>query len=332
MRENRTLIPLIKKSIKNLVIFIPAFFLPLIPIISECPSYIILFTVANIYVVFTASFDILSGYTGYVNMGHTFLIAVGGYSAALLDIYHHVPPLLSILAGGMVSAVTGLSLALPSLRLKGPYFAILSFVYPLIFEKITKIFYPIFRGDDGLAGVTSLTESIVTNYYFTLFFALISTFLITMCANSYIGTIFRAIREDETACEAAGVNVTLYKFAAFTISAFFAGTAGAIYGHVFTLVSLDLASLSLLVTLLTTWVVGGIGTLLGPTAAAYVMYMLDEQLRRIMPEMRTSMFSMLLIFLILLEPRGIFHRIFSFFKNTSKRWLFWKKEYLKLKI
>lgn len=293
--------------------------MPLVPAISENPSYLILLTVANIYAVFTVSFDILSGYTGYVNMGYTFLIAVGGYSAALLNIHCHVSPFLDIIVGGIVSAVTSMLLALPSLRLKGPYFAILSFIYPLIFEKITKIFYPIFRGEDGLAGITSLTESLVTNYYLTLFFAVTSTFLITMCSNSYIGTIFKAIREDETACEASGVNITLYKFTAFTISAFFAGAAGATYGHIFTLVSLDLVSLSLLVTLLTTWIVGGIGTLIGPAAAAYVMYMLDEQLRRIMPEMRTSIFCLVLIFLILLEPQGVFNRIFSDFKKYLRQ-------------
>jgi len=244
-------------------------------------------TMANIWAVFAVSWDILSGYTGQISFGHAFFIGVGGYVSALCSIAltPHVPmPWLvvaSILLAGAAAALGGVLLALPAVRLHGPYLSLMTLVAAAVAERVVRILKLQSTGAEG--AITGLPNfGFVPNQVFSYSaaFVLAISLLLVILARSRIGKIFQAIRESEQAAAAAGINTAKYKILAFAVSGFVAGAAGAFYAHY--LGSVAPAShflLDISVFCIVASVLGGMGTIIGPLAGSYLYILIQENFR-----------------------------------------------------
>ena len=207
-------------------------------------------------IMFGMSWDVVSGYTGQLSFGHAFFAAMGGYTAAIMDIQHGITPLLGIPVGTLVAAFGGLLVGIPALRLRGPYLSLVTLIVPIIFAKLTKLFndgIPVIApgglgGRSGLGipettifgasgsgsvyefaqGADVIQQTALYKYYLALAAMILVTAVLLAVTRSSAGSVFPAIREDEDAVAAAGLNAARFKLFAFVLSATVAGFAGAL--------------------------------------------------------------------------------------------------------
>ncbi len=298
-------------------------------------------TTANLYVMFAASWDILSGYTGQVNFGHAAFIGSGAYTVALLSKYHPgVSGELALLTAVVVAAALGVLIGVPCLRLKGPYLALATLSVASVLVQLTFVFKEQAGGEDGIAGVKDLQQAaflgkmgtklseivlgpltfggksgfdqyIYVSYFVSLVVMVVMVGGLMALGYGKRGLVLRSIQQDESAAEAAGVPVTRYKLGAFILSAACAGLAGGLLAQVRGTVALDLllVDLSLLVIIIAAF--GGAGTIIGPAIGAYLIvllqgYYLDKiSLYKNDPELKIGTFALLLIVVLIVQPRGL---------------------------
>lgn len=240
------------------------------------PRWITILTLANFFAVFAMSWDILSGYTGQISFGHAFFIGAAGYTSALLNVYLQLPLWLTIPMGVIAAVLMGLLVAVPALRLRGPYFSLVTLILPIVALKLVLVFSNFTGGELGKYGLTPLSSARGfipfqrANYFYSLGLMIFVALGLTLIARSKIGKIFEAIRENEEAVEAAGIDTAKYKILSFIISSFVAGLGGAFYVHYWeSLIPSTILSLTLSVELIVAAVVGGMGTIIGPIVGAY---------------------------------------------------------------
>jgi branched-chain amino acid transport system permease protein len=316
-----------------LLLFVPTF-------VSN-RALITVFTLANCYVIFAASWDVLSGFTGQVNFGHAAFIGTGGFTVGLLSKYADgVPSTVQLLVGTSAAAFLGVVIGVPCLRLKGPYLALATLSAASALLQLTFIFKRQTGGEEGISGVSTLRDSDVlgavgrglsklfltpgtfdglrplaqstyVNYYATLtVMALVIAGLLKL-GYGRRGLVLRSIQQDETAAEAAGVPVVRYKLGAFVLSGALAGLAGGLLVQVRGSVGIDLLLISLSLLIIIIAALGGVGTIIGPAIGAYVVILLQNYyLDRIgffqqNPELKLGAFSLLLIVLLIFQPRGL---------------------------
>lgn len=250
------------------------------------PILVAKFTAALYFAMFVISWDFVSGYTNMVSFGHTFFFAIGGYTTALLSLGHGLDPMLSIPVGAVLAGVGGVILAVPSLRVRGHYLAVLTLMAPLILERLFIVFSGIFGGETGLPQPETLLSgedyvaTLEVNYYlaYVLFVViLLFAFLVT---RSDIGRVFKAIEEDEEAVSAAGINTAKFKLFAFVTSAVLGGLAGAFLVHtpVGSASPSQLLALGVMIDILIVSIFGGIGTIIGPALGGVSLFMLRDYL------------------------------------------------------
>lgn len=258
---------------------------------------------ANYYVVLACSWDFLSGYTRNINFGHAFFIGGAAYLSAILNLKLGWPPTVTIPLGGLAAAGSGAVVGLATLRLRGPYFAAVTFCFATILFKLSRI-TRIAGSEEGLSGIDPLTSDIRYDYLLSLTLVVASVAILYALSRSRVGLMLRSIGQNEDASQACGVNTTRYKVLAFVISSFLAGIAGSVYGHFQMHVGPEMASASLSSMVLIMAVVGGMGTVLGPVAGAYILTLANELLRAI-GELRLLVYSLLVIVVVFVAPRGL---------------------------
>ena len=276
----------------------------ILPLFVRSTYVIDLLIVCNIYAVFLSSWDLLTGYTGQISFGHSLFIGGGAYTAGILSFYFGVPIYLTIPCGGIVAALLGIGLGIPALRLKGPYLALATFAASAVPAGLTAVFWEFSGGEDGLYGVASLSSSYMVKYYFSVGLMVLCSSFLLFLVNSQYGLILKSIREDESAAEASGIDITRYKLITFVLSGFWAGIAGASYGHIQMHVGTDLFSLALSIMVVLMSVVGGMGTIVGPIVAGYILILLNEWLR-VIEVVRVLIYSFSVVLILLFIPKGI---------------------------
>jgi branched-chain amino acid transport system permease protein len=276
----------------------------IVPVFVKSTYIIDLLTVCNIYAVFLASWDLLTGYTGQISFGHSLFIGGGAYAAGILSFYFKLPIFLTIPTGGVLAALLGIGLGVPALRLKGPYLALATFAASAVLAGLTAVFWQYSGGEDGLYGIAPLTTNYVSKYYLSVGLMVIISGFLLILVNTQYGLILKSIREDESAAEAAGINVSKYKLITFVMSGFLAGVAGAFYGHNQMYVGTDLLSLNLSIMVVLMSVAGGMGTIVGPIVAGYLLILLNEWLR-VIEVVRLLIYSFSVVLILLFIPRGI---------------------------
>ncbi|WP_211097390.1 branched-chain amino acid ABC transporter permease [Herbaspirillum sp. ST 5-3] len=261
-------------------------------------------TVCLIYAIWSMSWDFFSGLTGRENFGYPLFIGIGAYAIAYLNVNHGVSPWLGMAAAMGCAALVGIVIGFPTLRLKGPYFALATLAAASIAQRMVLIFWEVSGGEEGIQGLTPLVSNPVAFYYFVLTMTLVSGAVLVGLARSRWGILLRAIRGDEASCQAAGINVTFYKIAALVISAAFAGMGGALYASYQMQVSPQILSVMMLVAVVTMVYVGGLGTVYGAAGGAILLSLMGELLRSV-GEYRLLVYALVLILVIFFLRNGL---------------------------
>jgi branched-chain amino acid transport system permease protein len=265
-----------------------------------------LLTIAYYFGVFSMAWDLLFGFAGEVNFGPTFLIGTGAYTAGIIDNLYSPPIWLCVIAGTLAAVIAGLILALPALRLRGPYFGLTTLVAVLMLQNFIVVDAGLTGGEIGLTVPDVLTISEVANYQIALWFMAISGAILFALARSPVGLILQASGQDAVQAGALGFNVTKHKLFAFIVSAFFSGLAGALLVFYFGSASIGtLIDVTVGVQVIVAAVLGGRRTILGAALGAVFLIAMSELLRPIGDLSNFTVFALALI-VVLIFPSGFF--------------------------
>jgi len=304
-----------KISIPAILVLLGTLLLFLFPVISGDLYLITVFSIALIYAVYAASWDLLSGFTGKENFGHGAYIAIGAYMLGLLSQRFAIQPYLSIPIAAVLSFIFGILIGLPTLRLKGPYFALATLAVATIMEKMTYSFSDFTGGEDGLYGIEFLTGDEISSFYFVLIFAVIAIFILYRIGKSNFGLTLKAIKSDDDAAKALGIYTDRFKVLAFGISATFAGIAGTISGHYYSYVGPDIVY-PLSLTIIIMCVVGGLGGIIPAALGGFALSYLSEMLRDF-GDWNQLIYSGILTLTVIFLPRGVFNIIGDLLKRSK---------------
>ena len=229
--------------------------------------------------IWAASWDFFSGLTGRENFGQALFIGGGAYAAAFLNGNFGLDPWFSIPAGIAVAVVLALLVGFPTLRLKGPYFALATLASAAIMQQVAINLWQYTGGSEGIYGLDTLIESTLGYYYLVLGILVATVVVLGLIARSRWGTLMRAIKGDETACQAAGINVTFYKIASLALSAAFAGLGGVLFAHYQQAVTPDDFDVFLSISVIIMAYVGGLGTIWGAACGGILLNLMLELMR-----------------------------------------------------
>ena len=281
----------------------------LVSLLSDRINPYVLFILYDIgiNIILAVSLNLINGYTGQFSLGHAGFMAVGAYTAAVItnqfgDLNAFAAGALflgALLAGGLLAAVTGLLVGLPTLRLRGDYLAIVTLgfgeIIRVVFQNMEKVGAA--RGYSVMHGYTS--------FFWTFSMAAVTIYVVTALVHSTYGRGFIAVRDDEVAAEAMGINTTKYKVTAFVVGAFFAGIAGGLYAHSKQFITPGGFNFMESIAIVVMVILGGMGNTPGVILAAVLLTVLPEILRPV-AQYRMIIYSLLLIVLMLTRPQGLF--------------------------
>ncbi len=258
-------------------------------------------------IILAVSLNLVVGFLGELSLGHAGFMCVGAYLGCFIaNQLHSVIPsplavlIVSMLAGGIIAALFGLIIGLPALRLKGDYLAIVT----LAFGEIVRT---VFKNLDTFGGALGLsTRKYGTNLFIiALIVVLLMLILVQNLIRSRHGRAITAIRDNEIAAKAMGINVTFYKLFVFVISAFFAGIAGVIYGHYATPVLYSFFSYNYSIEILVMVVLGGMGSINGSIIAAtiitFINYQLTTKLSGDLAALKFLIYAIILIVMVIIN-------------------------------
>ncbi|HLG19137.1 MAG TPA: branched-chain amino acid ABC transporter permease [Bdellovibrionota bacterium] len=312
----------------NCFFLVALLFLPLITWLSgRLDEYIfMILMLCGINVILTVSLNLINGIAGQFSLGHAGFMAVGAYVSACLTYYvgngHFFPwleasfsPFLStfciqlfffasLIVGGLAAAACGWVVGLPSLRLRGDYLAIVT----LGFGEIIRVFILNIEAVGGSRGFTAVPHYTTPAWVFGM--VILTIFVVSRLTHSLHGRAFMAIREDEIAAEAVGVQTTRFKVLAFVISSFFAGLAGGLFAHFYSYINPSTFTFLKSFEIIIMVVLGGMGSITGSVVAATALTILPEALRPLQTytkvDVRMIIYSALLIVMMLTRPNGLF--------------------------
>ncbi|MGB5748661.1 MAG: branched-chain amino acid ABC transporter permease [Desulfobacterales bacterium] len=289
-------------------IWVGAFVLCLLLLPWFAPEHITyIVTIIFIYSIGVQGQNLLIGYTGQISFGQAGFLAIGAFTFGHIN-QAGLPWPVGILAAGLAAGVFGIIVGFPSLRLKGPYLAIVTMGFGIAV-------YQVFVNSETLSGgrmglmVNKLMPpfgiaDVTFNYYFNFFIALVFTLLSYNIISSYMGRAFIAIRDNDIAAEVLGVNLTRYKLLSFAISSFYTGIQGALYGLFVGYLEPNMFTFMESITLFVAVVIGGLASIEGAImGAAFVI--LVPQLFSEYKEMVPVVFGTTILLVLIFEPLGL---------------------------
>ena len=279
----------------------------------------------GVNIILAVSLNLINGYTGQFSLGHAGFMSVGAYTAAVITNQFTGSNILAgdsiflgaLLAGGLLAAVAGLLVGIPTLRLRGDYLAIVT----LGFGEIIRV---VLQNMDAVGGARGYSVNHGwTNFFWTFGIAAVTVYVVVSLVHSTYGRGFIAVQDDEIAASAVGINPTKYKVTAFVIGAFFAGIAGGLYAHSKQYLTPDGFGYMKSIEIVVMVIMGGMGNTPGVILAAILLTLLPEGLRSLgdiehVPGMsgefplswisntRMVIYSLLLIAIMLTRPQGLF--------------------------
>ncbi len=260
-----------------------------------------------IFAIFAASWDLLAGYGGQISFGHALFFGAGAYTSALVSLRLGLPPWVGAGCGAAVATLVGLGTGFLCLRLRGSYLSLATLAFPLIAIGLLFAFPEWSGGELGISGLRSLAPSRTASYYAVAAVMLALVMGMWTIADSRFGLVLHAIRDDEVAVRASGINTTRYKLAAFAISACAAGAAGALYAHLVRVAGPSTLEVPLSFQAVIWGVFGGAATIYGPVTAVFILYPLTEWLGsfRAIGQLRLLVFAVIVLLVLLFMPRGL---------------------------
>ncbi len=257
-----------------------------------------------VYAALASMWNLLAGYSGMVSLGQQMFIGIGGYTLAVLSLFYGVPIFLSVLIGGMTSVLLAVFISLPIFRMKGVHFAIGTWV---IAEALGICFsnWGYVKYGMGLFIKPAYSLTVSTVYYAALIVCIISVALVYILLRSNIGLALMAIRDDDVASHAVGVNIFRCKLICFLISAFVTGAAaGILYLNTIFIQPFEAFGIGWTVKLLFIVIIGGIGTIEGPIVGAIIFVLLQQLLSEYVGY-NLIILGTITITVIFFVPRGI---------------------------
>lgn len=281
---------------------------------------------ALMYIVLGLGLNIVVGLAGLLDLGYVAFYAVGAYSYALLN--HHfglgfweVLPI-----GGGLAAIAGILLGFPVLRLRGDYLAIVTLGFGEIIRLVLENWNEFSKGPSGISNIArpgffgmelSLEASILYLYYIMVVFLVFTIFVVNRLQDSRMGRAWIALREDEIACQAMGIDKQKTKLAAFSLGAFWAGVVGVIFAAKTTFI--NPASFTFLESaiILSIVVLGGMGSIVGVIIGALVLILMPEYLRAL-SEYRMLAFGGILVAMMVFRPQGLIANVRRTYQSENK--------------
>jgi branched-chain amino acid transport system permease protein len=278
-----------------------------LPVVYGDPYVMRILTMTCIFAAFAASWDLLAGYTGQVNFGHALFFGAGAYTSALLSLHLGLSPWITVWAGAAVAMLFGFAAGYLCLRLRGSYLSLATLAFPLIALGLLFAVPDFSGGELGISGLRRLAATPTGNYYVAAVSMLAIVFGLWAVADSNFGIVLHAIRDDEVAARASGINTPRYKMAVFGISAAAAGFAGALFAHYLRVAGPSTLEVALSFQVVIWGIFGGVATIYGPVAAVFILYPLTEWLGsfRAFGELRLLIFAVIVLLVLLFMPRGL---------------------------
>jgi len=288
--------------------------------------------------------NILVGYTGQVSIGHGAFMSVGAYTAANLATRLGSPWPINLLAGGLMAALIGAIVGIPSLRIKGLYLAIATLAGQLIIEWTINHVTFISGGVQASIQVPRphfgffVLSSQRAMYFFLLFFVVVAVVGTLNLMRSRIGRAFIAIRDQDIAAEIIGINIFRYKLLAFAISSFYAGATGVLYTYYLGIANYEQFQIGVSIDYLAMIIIGGLGSVLGsifgaifvtllPIVIRYAMeaasgvFFAQSTVLNLIPALRLTLFGALIIVFLIAEPEGL-NRLWRNVRSYFRVWPF----------
>ncbi|HEX2786423.1 MAG TPA: branched-chain amino acid ABC transporter permease [Ignavibacteria bacterium] len=294
----------------------------------------------GINIILATSLNLINGFTGQFSLGHAGFMAIGAYVSAAIGAYfgpffmntfgtsfpgNAIAFLILLIIGGISAAIVGLIVGVPSLRLKGDYLALVTLGFGEIIRVIIQGMDVVgasqgFRGvyiySNGVKSLEMLPDEPgvtftfyglekYTDFFWVFGIAALTIYVIYNLINSTYGRGFIAVKDDEIAAEAMGINTTKYKVVAFVTGAFFAGLAGVLYAHYAQYINPEDFNFIRSIEIVVMVILGGMGSIFGVILAAIILTILPELLRGV-SEYRMVIYSLLLIIMMLTRPQGLF--------------------------
>jgi branched-chain amino acid transport system permease protein len=306
--------------------------------------YLSILNLIFIAVVGALGLNILVGYTGQISLGHGAFMSVGAYTAANLAVRLGMPFWITLPAGGLMAALIGVVVGIPSLRIKGLYLAIATLAGQLIIEWTINHVPAISGGAQAsiqverpsLFGYSLNTQTRL--YFFLLFFASLSIIATLNVVRSRIGRAFIAVRDQDIAAEIIGIDIFRYKLLSFALSSFYAGVCGVLYTYYLGIANYEQFQLNVSIDFLAMIIIGGLGSILGSIFGAIFVTLLpivlrlllenvgslffsDSELANVISGTRLTVFGGLIILFLIAEPEGL-NRLWRNIRSYFRVWPF----------
>lgn len=295
----------------------------------------------GIAVIGAIGLNLLTGYTGQISLGHGAFVAIGAYTTGLLTGKAGIPFWFSLPLSGLMAAGLGMTVGIPSLRLKGLYLALGTLAFGFIVEYVL-FHWDLTKGDMGMSVRRISLGSYVFRTEKQYFYLIMSAAaLATLCAKNIvrtkIGRCFIAIRDRDTAAEAMGIPIAKYKVMAFAISAFYAGIAGCLMAHYQKWIVPGTFDVSLSIAYIAMIILGGLGSILGSILGAIlitgiphgIVYLTDlvkenfPALSGLVVDFKLGIFGLIIVLTLLFEPQGLF----GIYRRIKAYWKTWPYKY-----
>lgn len=268
----------------------------------------------GINIIVALGLNLTTGVTGQLSMGHAGFLSLGAYASAILSLQYNAPFALAILGGALTAAFFGFLIGIPTLRLEGDYLAMVT----IGFAEIIRVFFLNFGPGGKAVGLSGIPQE--TTFVTVWVMVIVVVILNRKLLGSRVGRSLYAIRENEIAAEACGINTTRMKVMAFTVGSFLGGLGGGLYSHYMYYINPQDFGFMRSIEILNMVVLGGMGSIPGTIIGAVILTILPEMLR-IVNEYRLLFYGALLVILMIFRPNGLLGdvRIYDIKKWWSKR-------------
>ena len=299
--------------------------------VSDSSIMMRILTMILIWSVVASCWALIMGYAGIFSFGQVAFYVIGAYSSAILSVSLNVPPMIAIFMAGVITAIIGVLVGIPCLKLAGPYIALVTFAFHMALEPFLKGPLGKAIGSGGSRGIISVppieifgisfsSSELVPFFYLALVMTLVCSVIIVLILKSHWGTAFLALKDSEDFAASLGVSAFKYKLLVFGVTSFITGLFGALYVHYVGILSTRMLSMEVFTVLLIMIVVGGIGQYPGVVLGAVVTVTMNELLRP------TGMYRLLImggmvVVVVLLLPDGVMglFKKFTFSRFSGKQ-------------
>jgi branched-chain amino acid transport system permease protein len=274
-----------------------------------------------VYYLCAAGTNVLVGYAGQKSLGQAALFAAGAYAAALLTTTVDFNPWVALALAALISGVCGALIALPSLRVRGPYLAMVTLAFGVVVQKLVSEWTDVFAGPQGIYSIKPLTYmgvpfSSLQWVWFGIGLCVVTHLLLRNLLQGRFGRALQSLQADEIASASVGVDVYRAKTLAFVIAAVTCGVAGALVAQQNQYFNSDFISLDLSIFILLVVLFGGAGSLIGPLVGSILLVLIDALLAR-WPAVQHFVYGILLLFALYAMPQGLAGVVTSFFRRRS---------------